>query len=162
MVWAIFLPDNSVMPQSLSNIVVHVVFSTKCREPLIENAIRSRLHAYLATVVRNMDGECYRAGGVEDHVHLAIRMPRTIAICKVVELIKTSSSKWIKAQSEQYCTFSWQKGYGAISVNPKGLTGLCKYIECQEEHHRHIAFQGEYRNLLEDNGISFDERYVWD
>ena len=150
------------MPQSLSKIIVHIIFSTKNREPLIADSVQTRLHAYMATVVRNLNGECYRAGGVSDHVHLAMRLPRTIAICKLVENLKTASSKWMKKQSPELIRFGWQHGYAALSVNPEGLPGLCKYIDQQAEHHRKVSFKDEYRKLMREYGIEFDERYMWD
>jgi len=150
------------MPQSLSKIIVHIIFSTKNREPLIADSVQTGLHAYMATVVRNKDGECYRAGGVSDHVHLAMRLPRTIAICKLVENLKTASSKWMKKQSPELISFGWQHGYAALSVNPEGLPGLCKYIDQQAEHHRKVSFKDEYRKLMREYGIEFDERYMWD
>jgi putative transposase len=153
---------NPPMPQSLSNIIVHIIFSTKNREPLITEFIQTRLHAYMATVVRNLNGECYRAGGVSDHVHLATRLPRTIAICKLVEIVKTSSSKWMKKQSTDLNGFGWQHGYAALSINPDGVPGLCQYIERQAEHHHKVSFKDEYRKLLRGYGIEFDERYMWD
>src|SRR5271154_581023 len=104
------------MPQSLSLVVIHVIFSTKDRLPLLEANTRPNLHAYLSTVARNAGCECYRVGGVADHVHLAIRLSRTLTIADLVENLKTSSSKWLKAQSPLFNTFSWQRGYGCFSV----------------------------------------------
>lgn len=150
------------MPQSLSLFIVHVVFSTKDRAPVLDPTVRPALHAYLATVVRNVDCECYRVGGVEDHVHLAIRLSRTLTIAKLIEQLKTASSKWLKTQSPSLTNFAWQRGYGAFSVGPSELEALLHYIENQEEHHRTRTFQEEYRNFLTQHGIEFDERYVWD
>ncbi len=129
-------------------------------EPTI--IIRPTLHAYLATVARNTECECYRAGGVDDHVHLAIRLTRTITVAKLVEELKTSSSKWLKTQSPSLGAFAWQRGYGAFSVGPSQLDALLHYIDTQEEHHRTRTFQEEYRAFLKKYGIEFDERYVWD
>ncbi len=150
------------MPQSLSFLLIHVIFSTKDRAPLLSSAIRPLLHAYLATVARNADCECYRVGGVADHVHLAIRQSRTITVAKLVEELKTSSSKWLKTQSPDLTGFSWQRGYGAFSVGPANLDDLRLYIDNQAEHHRTRTFQEEYRNFLTKYGIEYDERYVWD
>jgi REP element-mobilizing transposase RayT len=130
--------------------------------PVLTKQIQPRLHAYLATVVRNQNCECYRAGGVEDHVHLAIRLSRTLAICDLLESIKTPSSKWVKHQSTELSEFAWQRGYAALAVSPEGLTDLCQYIDTQAEHHKKASFQDEYRTLLRENGIEFDERYMWD
>lgn len=150
------------MPQSLANVVVHVVFSTKDRHPLIDPAIRAPLHAYLATVARNTGCECFRIGGVADHVHLAVGLSRTTTIAELVEETKMSSSKWLKTQSPRLAAFSWQRGYGAFSVGPVDLDALCRYIDGQEEHHKMRSFQEEYRAFLKKYGVAFDERYVWD
>ncbi len=150
------------MPQSLALVVVHVIFSTKDREPCLASDVRPRLHAYLATVARNAEWECHRVGGVADHVHLAIGLARTVTIAGLVEDLKTSSSKWLKTQSPGLAGFAWQRGYGAFSVSPKDVAALCDYIDTQEEHHRTRTFQEEYRAFLEKYGVAFDERYVWD
>jgi putative transposase len=147
------------MPQSLSFILIHVVFSTKDRAPLLDPAIRPDLHAYLATVARDADCECYRAGGVADHVHLAIRLSRTVTIAQLIEKLKTSSSKWLKTQIAE---FAWQRGYGAFSVSPSDLEALRTYIDTQQEHHKTRTFQEEYRAFLQRYGVEYDERYIWD
>ncbi|HEU5123446.1 MAG TPA: IS200/IS605 family transposase [Verrucomicrobiae bacterium] len=150
------------MPQSLSFLLVHVVFSTKDRTPLLGAEIRPALHGYLATVARNADCECFRVGGVADHVHLAIRLARTVTVADLVETLKTSSSKWLKTQSPALASFAWQRGYGAFSVGPSDLNALLHYIDNQDEHHRTRTFQDEYRAFLKKYGIDYDERYVWD
>jgi REP element-mobilizing transposase RayT len=150
------------MPQSLSNLLTHIVFSTKDRAPVLDPVVRPALHAYLATVARNVDCECFRVCGVADHVHLAVRLSRTITMAQVIEELKTSSSKWLKTQSPALASFAWQRGYGAFSVGPSDLNALLRYIETQEEHHRMRTFQDEYRDFLTKNGIEYDERYVWD
>lgn len=150
------------MPQSLSLVLIHLVFSTKGRVPLLDAEIRPALHAYLATVARNADCECYRVGGVADHVHLAIRLGRTVTVAGLVEELKTSSSKWLKTQSMSLESFAWQRGLGAFSVGPKDREALFEYIDGQEEHHRTRSFQEEYRAFLKKYGVDYDERYVWD
>ena len=150
------------MPQSLSLVIVHVIFSTKERRPFIEADTRPKLHAYLATVARNAGCEAYRVGGVADHVHLAIRLSRTITIADLVETLKTSSSKWVKTQSPGLAAFSWQRGYGCFSVGPSDLDALCAYIDGQEEHHKTRTFQDEFRMFLKKYGVEHDEAYVWD
>lgn len=150
------------MAQSLSELLVHLIFSTKDREPFLQESIRAGLHAYLATTIRSLEAECYRVGGTEDHVHLAVRLPRTITVAKLVETAKTSSSKWIKGRDGALKNFSWQRGYGAFSISKTHLPALIDYIENQEEHHRDVTFQEEYRSLLEKLNVAFDERYVWD
>jgi putative transposase len=150
------------MPQSLSQVILHVIFSTKDRKPWLDTGISERIHGYLATIVRDRDCEAYRVGGASDHVHLAIRLGRTISQADLIEALKTTSSTWIKKQGNSYHSFFWQRGYGAFSIGYSQLESLIHYIEIQEEHHRTKTFQEEYRELLNKYHIAFDERYIWD
>ncbi|MEO8738002.1 MAG: IS200/IS605 family transposase [Edaphobacter sp.] len=150
------------MPQSLSFVLVHLIFSTKDRRPVLDASICPALYAYLATVVRNAKCECYRVGGVADHVHLAVRLSRTANIAELVKQVKSSSSKWLKTQSPAQSKFAWQRGYGAFSVGPTDLEALIRYIDTQQMHHRKQTFQEEFRAFLKKYGIECDERYLWD
>jgi REP element-mobilizing transposase RayT len=150
------------MPLSLAFVVVHVIFSTKGRIPVLNESVRAELYPYLATILRNGGCECYRIGGVADHVHLAIRLSRTANVAKVVAELKASSSKWIKTKSPGLAKFAWQRGYGAFSVGPADLTALAQYIDGQEAHHRKRNFQEEFRAFLKKYGVECDEKYVWD
>ena len=116
------------MPQSLSQIIIHIVFSTKDRRPWLDPAIRPRMHAYLATVCRDFDCQAYRVGGVADHVHLAVRLARTVSQASLLEKIKKTSSAWIKEQGQQYQQFYWQAGYGSFSVGWSRWDDLLRYI----------------------------------
>lgn len=147
------------MPQSLAHILLHVVFSTKDRRPFVAQAVRPDLHAYMAATVRGLGCECPRVGGVEGHVHVAVRLSRTLAVASLVEDLKVSSSKWMKTRDAD---FAWQRGYGAFSVGSKDQDALFTYIDGQEKHHETVSFQEEYRRFLVKAGIAFDERYVWD
>lgn len=155
-------PNILTMPQSHSNVLTHIVFSTKNREQLIDPVVQDRLHAYLATLARATKSECYRIGAMPDHVHLAIRMARTISQSDLLKDIKKESSKWIKTLGAKYQKFSWQRGFGCYSVSPTQREKLLGYISGQEVHHKTITFQDEYRELMRRNGIEWDERYVWD
>jgi REP element-mobilizing transposase RayT len=150
------------MPQSLSDILVHVIFSTKDRTPYLMDEHLPAMHAYLAKVTRSLGCDCYRVGGVADHVHLAIRLPRTLSAAKFVEEIKTPSSKWVKTEFPRLRDFAWQRGYGAFSIGRSDLDALIGYIDRQEEHHRTKTFQEEYLELLKELGLGYDPRYVWD
>ncbi|MCE5230140.1 IS200/IS605 family transposase [bacterium] len=150
------------MPESLSLVIVHVIFSTKNRHPFLDQDSRSSMHAYLATIARDLNCECYRVGGVMDHVHIAIRLSRTITIAQLVERLKTSSSKWAKEQYVSLRNFSWQRGYGCFSISPRDLDALRTYIDGQEEHHRKRTFQEEFRMFLEKYNVKYNEAYVWD
>ena len=148
------------MPQSLSRILVHLVFSTKGREPLIEPDKQARTFSYLAGVLNGIQCPPIIVGGMPDHVHLLFGLAKTLSVSKVVEELKKESSKWAK----QYVhpAFYWQNGYGAFSVSPSAVDDVRRYIETQAEHHRVRTFQDEFRELLRRHGMEWDERYLWD
>ena len=150
------------MPQSLSKVILHIIFSTKNREPWLDSRVRPRMHGYLATICRDLGAELVQVGGVADHVHIVTTLPRTVSQAQIVEQIKKTSSKWIKEFDACYRSFFWQRGYGVFSVSPSQLESVLQYIEGQQEHHRTRTFQEEYRALLRRHGVDFDERYVWD
>jgi len=151
------------MPQSLGKVILHIIFSTKNREPWLDSGVRPRLHAsYLATICRDLGADFAHVGGVSDHVHIVTTLPRILSQAKFSEHIKKTSSKWIKALDARYRGFFWQRGYGAFSVSPSQLDAVLEYVEAQQEHHRTRTFQEEYRELLRRHGIDFDEHYVWD
>ena len=150
------------MPQSLSLVIVHLVFSTKERAALIPPEMQPRLHAYLAEVARGLGCHAYRVGGVADHVHLALTLPRTVTQGDLVKELKTASNHWLGKQDARYADFGWQRGYGIFSVGKSQLAVLERYIDHQEAHHRRRTFQDEFRDLLERYGVSWDEAYVWD
>jgi REP-associated tyrosine transposase len=150
------------MPQSLSKVILHVVFSTKSREPWLDREMRPRMCAYLSTICRDLGAELVRVGGVVDHVHIVTTLPRTISQAQMIERIKKTSSKWIKSLDPRYRGFFWQRGYGAFSVSSSQLAAVLEYVDAQQQHHRTRTFQEEYRDLLRRHGVDFDERYVWD
>jgi len=150
------------MAQSLANILVHIIFSTKSRRNFIQPNIKKDLHNYIAGIARSLDSHVHEIGGMEDHVHVFASLPRTIALSKLIEDIKKGSSKWIKTKGVFYNDFSWQAGYGAFSVGQSNFEALRSYIQNQEEHHKKISFQDEFRNFLNKYSIEFDEKYVWD
>jgi putative transposase len=150
------------MPQSLSRVILHIIFSTKNREPWLDSDIRPRMHAYLATICQDLGGDDLCIGGIADHVHIITTVPRTLSQAQMIEQIKKRSSKWIKAVYPRYRRFFWQRGYAAFSVSPSQLGAVRKYVQTQQEHHRRRTFQEEYRDLLRKHGVEFDEQYVWD
>jgi len=150
------------MPQSLSRVLVHLIFSVKDRAAVLTPAIQKELHPYLAVVLRENNCACLKAGGWIDHVHLLFGLSRTLTIAQIVETVKTSSSKWIKRKGADFARFHWQNGYGAFSVGASGVEEVATYIENQVEHHRLRTFQEEYRKFLERYRVPYDERYVWD
>lgn len=150
------------MPQSLARLHIHLVFSTKNRERIITDDVRSPLHAYMATVLQNLACAPVLINSVEDHAHLLFDLARTISISQAVEDVKKSSSKWIKTQGPEFAGFAWQAGYGAFAVSESNVETVRAYIANQREHHRTKTFQEEYRAFLERHSVAFDERYVWD
>jgi putative transposase len=153
----------SVMPQSLAKVVLHLVFSTKNRKPFLrDQSVRDELYAYLATVLESINCPAIKIGGMPDHIHILCLLSRTQAIASIVEEIKTSTSKWIKTKGDDYAGFYWQGGYGVFSVSESKIPDARRYVENQQEHHRSLSFQDEFRELCRRHGISIDERYAWD
>lgn len=124
------------MPQSLARLHIHLIFSTKDRRPLIDDAIRDALHRYMAVVLQNMDCPAALVNSVEDPVHVLFELSQTVSISQVVEDVKKSSSKWIKTQSPRFATFAWQTGYGAFAVSESNVAVVRDYIAGQREHVR--------------------------
>ncbi|MDP1879693.1 MAG: IS200/IS605 family transposase [Parachlamydiaceae bacterium] len=150
------------MAQSLSNILIHIIFSTKNRQPMIFPEIMKELHSYMVGIAQACNAQVHEIGGIEDHVHLLISLPRILPISKLIEEIKKSSSKWVKTKGNSYIDFAWQNGYGAFSIGQSAYENLRKYIQTQKTHHQKISFQDEYRAFLKKYRISYDEKYVWD
>ena len=151
------------MAQSLSNLLVHLVFSTNDRRPFLDDATqRGALHRYLGTVSATLDCPVLRVGGVADHVHCLARQARTITVAAWVKELKRVSSQWAKTQGGSLHGFQWQAGYGAFSVSQSLSRKVEEYIARQAQHHQRFDFQNEFRKLLEAHGVAYDERYVWD
>jgi REP element-mobilizing transposase RayT len=149
------------MPQSLSYVLVHLIFSTKGRRPLLTDAIRGEMHAVLAASV-GAENICVRVGGVADHVHVALYIARTESMARLVERLKVSSSKWIKTKGPEFAKFGWQRGYAAFSVGLSDRAALVRYIDAQGTHHQRRDYQGEMRAMFAKYGVVFDEKFVWD
>lgn len=150
------------MPQSLANIYIHLIFSTKDRHPFLTDTIRPALHSYLGQVGKTLDCPLILVNSVEDHVHILHRLSRTVTIAKAVEEFKKSTSKWLKSQSPDLAKFSWQSGYAAFSVSESNLESVTTYIQNQREHHRTKSFKEEFRDFLTKNKLTFDEQHLWD
>jgi len=148
------------MAQSLSRIYVHIIFSTKNRVPLLAESIRPDLFRYIAGIVKTQKSSPVRIGGTADHVHILCDLGRTTTIAKLIEEIKTGSSKWLKAKDASFRDFQWQSGYGAFSVSQSSAPDVIAYIDNQEEHHRKRTFQEEFRLFLQRYGIEYEERYL--
>jgi len=150
------------MPQSLSNVLVHLIFSTKDRRPLIRDDVREALHGYIVGILENQESPSLRTNSVEDHMHILFVLSKNLALAKVVQEAKQSSSKWIKEQDDAYRDFAWQNGYAAFSVSESQRDVVSEYISHQREHHAKVSFQDELRKFFEKHGVKYDERYVWD
>ncbi len=150
------------MGQSLVKNYLHIVFSTKCRQNLIHPPVEAELHQYLGGTCKKLECPPLIVGGYTDHIHILCMLSKKIALMKLIEEVKSSSSKWIKTKAPEYANFYWQDGYGAFSVNHTGVDRVIRYIKNQKEHHRRKTFQDEYRKILKEYNIEYDERYVWD
>jgi putative transposase len=150
------------MSQSLANIIVHLVFSTKDRRPLLRDEERDQLHAYIAGVLKNHDSSLIEINSVRDHVHILFAQSKNHAPSKIVEQIKTASSTWIKTCDSWYSDFAWQTGYGEFSVSASHVEPVREYIRGQPAHHEREDFQTECRRFCEKNCKPLDERYAWD
>jgi putative transposase len=150
------------MPQSLAKIHLHLIFSTKNREPTLRGEVRESLHRYVATVLENLGCHAVLVNSVDDHIHILFELARTVAVSAVVEDIKKSSSKWLKTQRGIDRGFAWQNGYGVFSVSISNVASVRRYIANQEAHHRKRSFQEEFRVFLDQHGVPYDERYLWD
>ena len=150
------------MGQSLVKNYVHIVFSTKCRQPLIYPPYEDELHSYLGGICKSMDYQPIKIGGYTDHVHMLCRLSQKIALMKLLEEVKSHSSKWMKTKDRSLSNFYWQNGYGAFSVNPAEAGAVIAYIANQHAHHSKKNFQDEYREYLNYYDVDYDERYVWD
>ncbi len=149
------------MANTLTNLLYHVVFSTKDREPLIRDAFRDELEKYIAGIIRNEGGIQLGIGGVADHIHIVAKFKPDRSVAEMVRLIKANSSKWVNEEHGGPGRFAWQSGYGAFSVSQSQLDKLLAYVANQDAHHRTRSFQDEYRDFLNRHGIEFDERYLW-
>jgi REP element-mobilizing transposase RayT len=149
------------MPRSHCNLLYHIVFSTKGREPWLEGDILPRVHEYLGGAVRSEGGVALIVGGTADHVHILAKLRQDKAVADVVRDIKANSSGWFHSTSRR-CAFAWQAGYGAFTVSFSQLDRVRAYIDGQAAHHRRVDFRKEYVALLERHGIEYDERFLWD
>jgi len=150
------------MPQSLSKVYAHIIFSTKHRKNLINNQIESDLYNYIGGICKDLECNPVQVGGHKNHIHILCLLSRKIAQMTLVQQVKQGSSKWIKTIDAEYANFYWQDGYGVFSVSAKRVDNVIEYIKNQHNHHQKMSFKDEYRKFLNEYGIDFDERYVWD
>ena len=147
---------------SFHGILIHVVFSTKYRRPLLAKHWRDELYGYIGATVKEHEAVLLKSGGVEDHVHLLIRFHPKHAISDTIRMLKANSSRWVNEKNKTRTKFQWQPAYGAFSVSVSQLDSVKTYIANQEEHHRTKSFREEFLQLLDRHGITFDEQYVFE
>ena len=150
------------MAGTYTNLLYHLVFSTKGRFPLVTRELRPELYAYVGGIVRGEGGVLIEIGGMPDHVHLLAKFKPTAALAEMLRLVKGSSSKWVNEEKFKTRKFGWQDGYGAFSVSESQVDAVREYIRTQESHHRGLSYQVEFRVLLDRHGVEYDERYLWD
>ena len=149
------------MAQTLVSLMVHVIFSTKNREPFITPDIEPELFAYVGGILKNHESHLLDAGGTADHVHLLISQSKNVSTSSLMKDVKKDSSSWIKTKGRQFRNFHWQEGYGAFSIGRSEIPVLRKYIASQKEHHRKRSFQEELIDFVDEYGIAYDERFLW-
>jgi REP element-mobilizing transposase RayT len=149
------------MAHTFTNLLIHVVFSTFDRMPLLNDGMRPEMHAYLGGILREIGAVPIIVGGTADHVHLPARLPADLAVADCLRIAKANSSRWAKERWPHRRMFAWQGGYGAFSVSESRRAAVIRYIQDQEKHHRRISFQEEFLKLLRSHGVEFDERYIW-
>lgn len=151
------------MPQTLVRNCIHIIFSTKHREPLIFPPHEEELHNYIGGLCKKLDCQPIKVGGYHDHIHILCLLSKKIALMKLLEEVKSHSSKWMKMQNPELGHFYWQNGYGAFSVSPSQVNAVISYIENQHEHHSNGRnFKDEFRLFLRKYEVEYDERYLWD
>ncbi|MBK7709477.1 MAG: IS200/IS605 family transposase [Acidobacteria bacterium] len=147
------------MPHTYTNLLYHIVFSTKDRLPFITPTIRPRLYEYMGGAIRGTGGICLEIGGIEDHIHLLVKLKPTLPVSEFLRELKPNVTNW--ARRELNAKFEWQNGYGAFSVGESQVASVRGYIQNQVEHHKRVSFEEEFKTLLIAAGMEFDERYLW-
>ena len=149
------------MAHTFTNLLTHVIFSTKDRLPLLTPDLREDMLAYLAGIVRRLRGKVIESNARPDHVHCLLSLPPTLAVAEALRLLKSNSSLWAH-ETRRQAPFAWQTGYGAFSVSPSNVPAVVKYIRNQDQHHRKVSFQEEFIAFLKRQGIAYDERFIWE
>jgi putative transposase len=150
------------MAGTYTNLLYHIVFSTKSRIPLITNELRPDLYAYIGGIIRGEGGTLLEIGGMPDHVHLLTKFKPTVSLSDMLRQIKANSSLWANEHKMKARKFGWQDGYAAFSVSESQVVSVRDHIRTQEEHHRRQSYQDEFRALLDRHAVEYDERYLWD
>jgi len=149
------------MSQSYVNLLYHIIFSTKDREPIITPKYQPRLYEYIGGIVRKQGGIALAINGMEDHVHLFAKLRQDKALSDMIRDFKSHSSGWMRKVFPDLKDFTWQNGYGVFTVSASQAASVRKYIEDQKQKHQSRTFEREFVSFLQANEIEFDERYLW-
>ncbi len=149
------------MGSTLTNLVYHLIFSTKNREAIINQEICEELYGYITGIARGENAKILQIGGMPDHVHILLKLRPVHSLSEIVQKIKGNSSKWINEQGRLRNRFSWQEGYGAFTVSESQIASVARYINNQENHHRNLSFKEEFTQFLRRHQVEYDERYTW-
>lgn len=149
------------MAHTFTNLLTHVIFSTKGRQPYLHGDFKPHLFAYMDGIVRHLHGVPIKINGTADHVHLLVSLPPALSVSELLRVLKANSSRWVHEEWPARKSFAWQEGYGGFSVSQSNASRVLRYIRDQEEHHRKLSFQEEFVALLKKHGIAYDERYIW-
>jgi len=150
------------MAHTFTNLLTHVIFSTKDRVPSIGPELKPPLLSYMGGIIRELHGKAVAIDGTDDHVHLLLLMPPALSISETLRVLKTNSSRWVNGERGRKKAIAWQAGYGTFSVSYSNAPAVARYIHVQEEHHRRVSFQEEFVAFLKRNGIAYDEQYIWE
>ena len=149
------------MPQSYVNLIYHIVFSTKDRNPIITEACESRLHEYIGGTIRGLGGIALAVNGTEDHIHILAKLRQDKAVSDVLRDLKANASGWMHKVFPDQKEFAWQNGYGAFTVSATQVETVKNYIANQKVHHQTQSFQDEFVLALQRNDVEYDEKYLW-
>ena len=147
------------MPHTYTNLLFHIVFSTKERIPFISPEFEARLYEYIGGTVRGLGGICIEIGGIADHIHMIVKLRPTMDVSKFVQDLKPSVTNW--ARSTIHPKFEWQDGYGAFTISETQIEGVRRYIQNQKQHHKKATFEAEFKDMLRQANIDFEERFLW-
>jgi len=147
------------MTHAFGEVLVHFVFSTKQRQSWLDDEINLELYPYIVKILKNHNCRVLQIGGIDNHMHILCDIIKTLPIAKIIEEIKSSSSKWIKTKGQKYQEFHWQQGYGAFTVSSCQKILVCNYIARQKQHHQTQSFENEFKDLLQENNVPFDEKH---
>jgi putative transposase len=149
------------MAHTYARLYIHAVWSTKDRRSLITPSLQAKLYPYIGGIARKQNFTTVAVGGVEDHIHILLALPSSLAVAKAIQLLKGNSAKWVNETVAVPGGFAWQEGYGAFTIGVSQVERTVAYIEGQAEHHRKQTFQEEFVQFLQTHGIEYDPRYIW-